>query len=253
MSGRAGIRAANSEVRSSTSYYANGSPDLDLVSFVPRVGYSGTVVISYTGTDSRGNTYPGQVSITIRPNTTSSYFSDVNSSYSWAAASVDFLYVNDVVTGTGGGRYSPASPISRGAFLTMVDRAFSLPRTSSRSFSDVPAGSYYAEAIQAAYGLGIVNGYGNNTFRPDDPVTRAEAATMLYRAMNAVGWSLGSASTSLLNAYTDGSSVPSYAQEAMAVMIQNGIITGTSSTKLSPEQTMTRAQMAVVLARALTM
>ena len=249
----AGIHATNSEIRSTASYFVSGTPALALVSFVPRVGYSGTVVISYTGTDSQGNTYPGQVTINVQPNSASSYFSDVTSAYSWAAASIDFLYANNVVTGTGGGRYSPAKSISRGDFVTMLDRALSFPRSSYRGFSDVPANSYYADAIQAAYGLGIVTGYADGTFRPNAPVTRAEAAAMLYRAMNAVGWNLGSGSTALLNGYSDGGSVPSYAREAMAAMVQNGIITGTSSAKLSPNQTMTRAQMATVLARVLTL
>ena len=135
----------------------------------------------------------------------------------------------------------------------MVDRALSLPRTSQKTFPDVPANSYYASAIQAAYGLGIVDGYSDGTFRPDAPLTRAAACAILYRAMQAVGWSIGTENTGLLNAYADGSSVPAYARGAMSALLQAGVITGTSAGKLEPGRTMTRAEMAVILARALTL
>lgn len=247
-----GFRAANTEVRSGTKYYLNQSPRLSEVTFVPKVGYQGSVWISYTGTNTAGRTYQGQVQIVVSPKNYSSYFSDLSSSYTWAAASVDYLYENGIVTGTSGNLYSPGASITRGQFVTMLDRALALPHTSQRSFPDVPSSSYYAASVQAASALGIVNGYGDGTFRPNAAITRADAMTMLYRAMQAVGWSLGGENTSILSYYSDGAAVPSYARGAMSVMIQNGILTGTTSGKLAPGQAMTRAEMAVVLARALT-
>ncbi len=247
-----GLRAANSEVRSGTKYLLSGSPALSQVTFVPKVGYQGTVTLSYTGTNSKNQTYQGQIRIVVSPNASSGYFTDMVSGYSWAAASVDFLYENGVVNGTGGGRYSPASPISRGSFLAMLDRALGLPRTSQQQFPDVPAGSYYADAIQAAYGMGIVNGYSDGTFRPDKSITRAEASAMLYRALQVMGWSIGSENPAVLSSYSDAASVPAYARGATSVMVQSGILAGTAAGKLEPNRTMTRAEMAVVLARALT-
>lgn len=247
-----GLQSANSEVRSGTKYLLSGSPALSQVTFVPKAGYRGTVTLSYTGTNSKNQTYQGQIRIVVSPNASSSYFTDMVSGYSWAASCVDFLYENGVVNGTGGGRYSPASPISRGSFLAMLDRALGLPRTSQQRFPDVPAGSYYADAIQAAYGLGIVNGYSDGTFRPDKSITRAEASAMLYRALQAMGWSIGSENPAVLSSYSDAASVPAYARGAMSVMVQSGILAGTTAGKLEPNRTMTRAEMAVVLARALT-
>lgn len=248
-----GFRAANSEARTGTRYYPAKSPELSSVTFVPRVGYQGTVTLTYTGTDSRNRTYQGRVRIIVSPNTASAYFSDVAYSYGWTAPAVDYLYENGVVNGTGAGQFSPGRAITRGSFLAMVDRSLSLPRTSQKKFPDVPAGSYYADAIQAAYGLGIVDGYSDGTFRPDAPLTRAAASTILYRAMQAVGWSIGTENTALLSAYSDGSAVPAYARGAMSALLQAGVITGTSAGKLEPGRTMTRAEMAVILARALTL
>lgn len=247
-----GFRTAGSEVRVGTQYYVDKAPNLSAVTFVPRVGYQGTVSLSYTGTDSQNRTYQGQVQIVVSPNTASSYFSDVSYNYGWAAPGVDYLYEYGVVNGTGAGTFSPARAITRGSFLAMIDRALSLPQSTQKYFPDVPADSYYAHAIQAAYGLGIVDGYSDGTFRPDAPLTRAAAATILYRALQTMGWSIGTENTALLNTYPDGGTVPAYARGAMSVMLQTGILTGTSAGRLEPGRTMTRAEMAVVLARALT-
>ena len=75
--------------------------------------------------------------------------------YAWAVSSIDRLYELGVVTGTGGGRYSPQNSISRGDFMLMLDRAFDFADVSGTGFTDVPAGSYYATAIASAKALGI--------------------------------------------------------------------------------------------------
>ena len=76
---------------------------------------------------------------------------------------------------------------------------------------------------------------------------------MLYRAVQLKGWTMGAGSTSLLTLYPDGSTVPQYAQKAMSVMIDAGIIGGTGAGLLEPNRSMTRAEMAVVLARLITL
>lgn len=247
-----GIHSTNSQVHSGTLYYPSASPSLSDISFVPLVGFQGTVSLTYTATDSNGGTYQGTVRIQVSPNTTSRYFSDMGST-SWAAAAVDFLYENHVVSGTGTGIYSPQAAMTRGSFLFMLDQAFSFPSTAGHNFSDVPANSYYAQAIQKAYALGIVSGYPDGTFRPSDPITREAAAAMLYQAMVSSGWSLGVESESVLYGYSDWQSVSSYARSAMAVLVKNGLFSGDTQGRLRPGQTMTRAEMAVVLAKAVTL
>lgn len=247
-----GIHSVSTQVRSSTVYYSSGSPSISEVSFVPWVGFRGTGSLTYTATDSNGGTYQGTVQIQVSPNTASHYFSDMGNT-TWAAAAVDFLYENDVVSGTGAGRYSPAAAMTRGSFLTMLDKAFSFPSTQERSFSDVEEGAYYAQAVQKAYGLGIVSGYPDGTFRPDEPITREAAAAMLYQAMVASGWSLSSEGQSVLYGYSDWQSISPYARDAMAVLVKNGLLSGDDQGRLSPSQAMTRAEMAVVLAKAVTL
>lgn len=239
------------EVRAGTTYYPDNTPNISEVTFLPKVGYQGTVTITYTGTDSRGNTYQGQVQIRIQPNSNSRYFYDMSNT-SWAVSAVDLLYENGVVTGTGSGTFGPGLQITRGDFMLMLCRAFDLQATGGVGFPDVPADSYYAQAVTTARILGIADGYPDGGFHPGDPVTRQDAMVFLKRAMQAAGWSMDAGNTALLNGYPDGGTVTPYAQDAMATMISYGIITGTSDGLLSPLGRMSRAEMAVVLARALT-
>lgn len=247
-----GIHSASSQVRSTALYYPSSTPNLSEISFVPWVGFQGTVSVTYTATDSKGGTYQGTVWIQVTPNTTSRYFTDMGSA-SWAAAAVDFLYENGVVSGTGARTYSPQEGITRGSFLVMLDQAFSFPSSGGKSFPDVPANAYYSNAIQKAYALGIAAGYPDGTFRPDEVITREGAAMMLYQAMVVTGWSLGAQDESVLYRYSDWQSVASYARGPMSVLVKNGLFSGDENNQLAPKQTMTRAEMAVVLARAITL
>ena len=117
----------------------------------------------------------------------------------------------------------------------------------------MPADSYYAEAIRTARALGIAEGYPDGGFHPGAPVTRQDAMVFLQRALQAAGWSLGGGSSSTLSAFPDGGSVASYAQSAVAVMVEYGVLTGTPAGTLNPYGSLSRAEMAVVLARVMTL
>ena len=246
-----GLTGNSSEVRANTTYYPSGSPGLSEVTFVPRAGYQGTVTISYTGRDSRDKTYQGEIRITVQPSGSSRHFSDMGG-HGWAAASVDLLYENQVVGGVGNGRYGPANQITRGDFALMVCRAFGLSASGGSGFPDVPADSYYADAIRTAQALGLIGGYPDGGFHPGDPVTRQDAMVLLLRAMQAAGWSTGGGNTALLNGFQDGGTVSDYARSAMALMVEYGVVNGDANRRLNPQAYMSRAEMAVALARVLT-
>lgn len=241
----------SSEVRASTSYYLTGSPSLSDITFVPKAGRQGTVTIAYVATGSSGKTCAGTVRIVLQPSTYSQYFTDMGS-HSWAAAAVDYLYENNITTGTGSGRYQPASAMSRGDFMVMVVRAFGLTSSGGSSFPDVPQGAYYADAVATAKALGIATGYEDGTFKPGNTLSRQEAMVFLQRAFQAAGWYIGDGSQSTLDLYPDGDQVAGYAQGAVAAMVEWGILYGKDGL-LDPWGALTRAEMAVLLHRALTL
>ena len=231
---------------------STGSGSISAVTFVPKAGFNGTVTISYTGTDSKNNSFTGKVELTVTPSTQSRRFTDMGS-HGWAAASVDFLYEGGVTTGTSATTYGPALNITRGDFILMLYRAFGLTASASDGFKDVPANSYYAQAIAVAKALGIAQGGSDGAFRPADPLTREDAMVFLYRTLSRTGRTLAEAPAAYLNRFSDGSATSSYAQGSVAALVQAGVIQGDNNGRLNPKGSLTRAEMAVILHRVLTL
>lgn len=241
-----------SQASTGTSYQVSGGRQISDLYFVPRAGYSGTVSIPYTGTNSNGSTFEGEVLVTVSPGYRSNYFNDM-SGYSPAQQSaVDFLYDHNITRGLTAGQYGPESHIRRGDFARMVYQAFELsPSTTTNAFYDVPSSAYYAEAVNALYARGVVSGTGGGYFSPNSALTRQDAICMVQRAMRTVGWSASDGYPGGLSGYSDGSSVSGYAQGAMSFALQRGYLPITDG-RLSPTQPLTRVDMAEIIHRVLT-
>lgn len=240
------------QANTGTTYRVSGSNLISDLSFVPRAGYSGTVTIPYIGTNSNGTTFEGEVFITVTPGYGSTYFSDMSGYSPAQQAAVDFLYDHNVTRGLAQGQYGPESHIRRGDFARMVYQAFELsPVGTTNAFSDVPAGAYYAEAVNALYARGVVSGVGGGRYSPDSALTRQDAICMVQRAMRTVGWSANDGYTGALAGYSDGDSVSGYAQGAMSFAVQRGYLPTTGG-RLSPTQPLTRVDMAEIIHRVLT-
>lgn len=239
----------NEEVKSTTSYdTGSGNSSISNVSFVPRAGYSGTLTISYTGTDVNGGTYTGSIIISV-----SRQFNDLNG-YSWAEEQIYYLFEKDITQGTSDNTYNPGGNIIRGDFVLMLYRAFDLKGSSkSGNFSDVPSKAYYADAIAIARTLGIAQGGSDGKFRPGEPLTREDAMVLIKRTMDGTGKRVPSAAASALNSYPDGGRVSGYAQEPVADLVKAGVIKGDENGRLNPQGSLTRAEMAVILYRVLTL
>lgn len=235
--------------------YRTGSSGSSLISdltFVPRAGYTGTVYLPYTGTNSNGTTFDGEVAITVSPCTTSVHFNDMGGYSNQERAAVEYLYDLDVTRGISANRYGPSMSIGRGDFAVMVYKAFGFgPSGASGAFRDVPSNARYAEAVNALYSLGVVSGVGNGRFSPNASVSRQDAICMVHRAMRAVGWNTSGGSSYLLNSYSDGDKVSGYAKNDMINAVREGYLP-TSGGKLSPASALSRVDMAQILHRVLT-
>lgn len=235
-----------------STYNLTGSNQISELTFVPKAGYTGTVTLPYTGTNSNGSTFAGEVIITVTPAYNSAYFNDMDRYSDQQRGAVDYLYENGVTTGVGGGRYGPTSSITRGDFALMVYKAFGLSSASSSGvFSDVPSSAYYAQAVNSLYSLGIVSGVGNGRFGPNNQVTREDALIMVRQAMRAVGWSASDGYTSILSGYSDGNTVSEYAKGAVAFALQMDYLP-TVNGRVAPREQLTRVDMAQILHRVLT-
>lgn len=242
---------SGTQVKTDTSYYVSGSPMIGEITFVPKAGYQGTVSIPYTATDSGGSTYKGTLKFILSNQYCASTFSDM-SGYADAKPSVEFLYASGITKGTGNGMYNPSGNITRSEFIVMVQRAFELEAASGGArFTDVPANTFYTEAVSAAAAAGLVQGYGGK-FMPLQTITRQDAMVILLRAMEAYGVTIPNTSTTVLSAYTDGDQVASYARSAVSMFVYLGIADTGSARQLRPKEALTRAEMAVLLHYVLT-
>jgi hypothetical protein len=173
-------------------------------------------------------------------------FSDVSAS-DWYAGAVGFLAARNITGGTTQSTFSPDATLTRGQFITLLMRAYSIePEDSSaENFSDA-GNTYYTGYLAAARKLGISNGVGDNKFAPEQAVSRQEMFTLLYNSLKVVDALPEGDSGNTLSDFSDSGSISSYAQEAMAYLVNAGTVGGING-QLMPEATTTRAQMAQVL------
>lgn len=239
-------------VSTALEYGLSGSWQLNEVAFLPEAGYSGLVQFPYVGTDEAGILYTGVVKVQVT-SPTDSRFEDM-ASYSWAVPSVEFLAEYGITTGAGtAATFSPAGPMTRCDYVLMLCRAFGFTSTRTDSFPDVPADSYYATALAAAKENGIITADSSGAFHPTDPVTREDSMVFLYRALQAVDRSAPEAEASVLDRFPDRAEVSQSALPAVSAMVQAGVILGNGAGQLNPGGTLTRAEMAVILHRGLTL
>ena len=159
----------------------------------------------------------------------------------WYYDAVSYVYANGLMQGTGQTLFSPDRTTTRGMIATILYRLEKEPTAGAVSFSDVSEGQYYTEAVAWASQNGIVNGYGNHRFGPDDPITREQLAVMLWRYS-------GSPATAVsdLN-FMDAGENSNWALEALCWAVENGIVSGKSGGILDPQGRATRAEVAQML------
>lgn len=176
------------------------------------------------------------------------YFADVADGYNWAFREIDYLANAQVISGTGKHIFSPAKPLTRADFILMLYRAYDMEKyTGGEQFADVSADAYYADALRAARALGIAAGDANGCFHPADALTRQDAMVLLRRTLDRTGLSFAPGD---LSAFSDRSQVAAYAGTAVGSLVRAGVIGG-SDGKLAPARAVTRAEMAIMLYRAL--
>lgn len=173
-------------------------------------------------------------------------FGDIASS-AWYAEAVRYVYENGMMNGTSANTFSPNATTNRAMIVTILYRLENEPAASASGFTDVAAGSYYADAVAWAAANGIVNGVSETSFAPNAPVTREQLAAILYRYAQLKGYDVTASGS--LNGYADASQTSSYAVAAMQWANAEGLISGISSTVLDPQGSATRAQVATILMR----
>lgn len=166
---------------------------------------------------------------------------------SWYYDGVRYALENGLMTGVGARTFAPEGTTTRAMLVTILWRMAGEPYGRVSSFADVQPGSWYDTAVCWAADNGIVTGVTAQTFAPDAPVTREQLCAILARFAAYRGQNTAAADT--LSAFSDGSQTADYAKNAVNWALARGIVAGVGADRLAPQDTATRAQLAVMLYR----
>ena len=172
-------------------------------------------------------------------------FNDVPAN-AWYYDAMRYAVSNKLMNGVGNNNFAPDAPMTRAMLVTVLWRYEGSPKEGTNGFRDVPAGDWYTDAVAWAAANGIVGGVGNGRFDPNGNITREQMAAILYRY--AQRKDLDTSKRGSLSAFPDESKVSSYATDAIAWTVAEGIING-SGGKLLPQGNATRAQVSAILMR----
>ena len=159
-------------------------------------------------------------------------FSDIKAG-DWFYDAVLYTYENGLMSGTGAAAFSPNQTLTRAMVAQVLYSMEGAPAGGTSTFTDVAAGTWYASAVNWAAANGVVSGYGDGTFGPNDNVTREQVAMILYSFAKSKGYDVSEKAS--LSSFADMSSVSTYAQEAMSWAAGAGLISGMGNNTIVPQ------------------
>ena len=175
-------------------------------------------------------------------------FTDVADT-AWYADAVQYAYERGLMTGVSESEFAPDGTATRGQIVTILWRLAGSPVVNyAMRYADMDKGAWYGEAVRWAASTGVVTGYSESSFGPNDAITREQLAAILYRYVKTQGQGFTGMWYFPLR-YDDAASISSWADEAMHWCVMKGLLNGTSETTLSPQLTAARAQLAAILQR----
>ena len=191
---------------------------------------------------------PGNTGAVTTPNTDSNYkpdFQDLDS-VEWARTAINGLAMRGMISGRDQYTFDPNANITRAEYCQILMGAINALNAKGEStFSDVPSTAWYYNAVSVASQLGIVSGYGDGNFGPNDLITRQDMALMTYKTAKIMNKSLEPVNAEIT--FEDSHEISDYAFEAVMTLQKAGIINGMTDTTFEPHSNATRAQSAKVI------
>ena len=171
----------------------------------------------------------------------------------WYHDGVHYCLENGLMRGVSGGKFLPDGSTTRAQLVTVLWRLEGSPETTGAvRFGDTAGGAWYTEAVRWAAGCGVVKGYDNGCFGPNDAVTREQMAAILYRYAQHKGYDVSAGEDTNILSFDDAFAVSEYAIPAMQWACGSGMVHGIArdgGMLLAPRDTTTRAQAATLIMR----
>jgi alpha-tubulin suppressor-like RCC1 family protein len=181
------------------------------------------------------------------PKEATANFTDINEP-AWAKESIEAMAVREYINGTGNGYFKPKDNVTRAEFISMLVNLLDIHGdTDGNSFYDVTPKDWYYKNISIAKANHIIEGAGNNKFKPNEYITREDMMVMTVKALELSNKLDKEASKlSALDNFTDRADIEEYAKNSVAKLVSNGLITGSGSA-IEPDTNTTRAEAAVFM------
>ncbi|MBS6365791.1 MAG: S-layer homology domain-containing protein [Clostridiales bacterium] len=165
----------------------------------------------------------------------------------WFYDAVEYAYDNGMMNGTGNSLFAPTSSLNRAMMAQVLWNLEGSPAASSTTaYSDVASDVWYYDAVQWATAKGIVGGYGDGIYGPEDNITREQMALMLYRYAQYKGYDATQGGMEVRE-FTDYEEISDWALEGMTWAVNAGLLSGKGSGVLDPAGNATRAEVAQIL------
>lgn len=174
------------------------------------------------------------------------YFNDLSGSI-WAKDAINRFAELGFIKGYPNGNFAPKKNISRADFSMITAHVLGLKGEAKVTFTDVKADKYYANSVALMTEAGYVAGMANNSFKPEDHISRQDAMCIMARVLEKHG-KLNEGNSVVLNQFKDAANISDYAKANVAALVELGIITGVDS-KINPKANITRAEVCVMLER----
>ncbi|WP_027399056.1 S-layer homology domain-containing protein [Anaerovorax odorimutans] len=182
---------------------------------------------------------------------TDTFFSDVDNH--WAKDDINYLAGKGIIEGTQDMKFRPNDQITRAELAEMLVNALNLKKDEDEelSFKDVPKDSKYYDDIVIVNKQGLITGYRDTSFAPDDKLQREQLATIVARTLKMSAGTVVSESITnqVLQKFNDQDNISSWAKESVALVVNRKMMNGTNENTFSPKTVLTRAQAASVMAR----
>lgn len=165
---------------------------------------------------------------------------------SWAEEAIRHLQDQGVVSGKEDGIFAPNDSVTRAEFCKILVNSYQLlDAKAESSFADVAKDAWYYSYVSSAYCYGIINGYEDSCFRPDESVSREEMVTMLYRLLQKKR--LIEEVSSVENMFRDFDNISDYAKNAVLILSNAGYVKGAGEEQFLPKNTASRAEVCVLI------
>ena len=192
-----------------------------------------TITVTFTEPEPEPSTDVSEIFLDVAPN-------------AWYKDAVQYAYDNGLMTGVSATEFAPDQTTTRAMIVSILARLEGVTSASDAGFSDVDD-EWFATAVNWAASENIVAGFEDNTFRPNAAITREQLAAILMNYAAYKGEDVSARAD--LSAYSDADAVSSWAAETMSWAVAEGYISGMTADELQPQGNATRAQLAAILER----